>query len=63
MEEKLKIGMEEGDVCNREGCLGLLRVAYPEMSCRCHISPPCARCVGSFVECPVCGATNKDEEE
>lgn len=52
-----QIGTEEGDVCNRDGCEGVIEF-LPENkdgSCSCHISPPCGHCTSTMPECPVCG--------
>ena len=57
--EEIKLGLEEGDVCNRDGCKGIIE--YPDVEgCSCHINPPCNQCVSNTVWCPVCGW--RDEE-
>ena len=33
-------GYEEGDVCNRDGCRGIIEIEEPEV-CGCHNNPPC----------------------
>ena len=46
-------GTVEGDICNRDGCNGVL--AYPPVeNCSCHIDPPCGQCIGNLLTCPVC---------
>lgn len=47
-------GTCEGDICNRDGCGGVL--GYPPVQgCSCHINPPCSACVDNPLTCPVCG--------
>jgi hypothetical protein len=47
-------GIEEGDTCNRDGCLG--KMGYePVRDCSCHISPPCHKCVDNPLVCLECG--------
>lgn len=46
-------GVEEGAVCGRGGCLGVLE--YPRVeNCACHINPPCSACVDNQLVCPAC---------
>lgn len=48
------VGMEEGDVCNRNGCEGTLK--YPPVkNCTCFISPPCSQCTDNALTCTECG--------
>ena len=54
-------GTEEGDVCRRERCKGVIIIPPPE-GCSCHISPPCAACVGVKPYCPKCLWELEDEE-
>ncbi len=52
---KPKEGNEEGDICNRDGCIGIM--AYPKSeNCSCHISAPCSECTNKVLTCQVCGA-------
>ena len=52
----MTVGTEEGEICNREGCEGIL--AYPEVTnCTCHLSPPCPAHTDNQLECPDCGWT------
>lgn len=48
-----EIVVEEGDICPecKEGVMGYNPVA----DCRCHISPPCHRCVSNPLVCKECG--------
>lgn len=52
-------GREEGDVCNRDGCTGVMGYEVVE-GCTCHVSPPCHRCVDNPLVCLECG---EGEEE
>jgi hypothetical protein len=56
-----RLGYEEGDVCGRDGCTGIIEEREVE-NCSCHISPPCAQCVEDRTYCPECGWRGKDEE-
>lgn len=48
-------GIEPGDMCNREGCEGILNAAEPDGDgCSCYINPPCSYCCQCPIECPVC---------
>lgn len=49
-----KHGIEEGDVCGRDGCLGVLEIEQPD-NCSCHINPPCEACTNVKLVCPECG--------
>lgn len=54
-------GYEEGDVCGRNGCAGIIATA-PAENCSCHISPPCGACTTPREFCPVCDWQLVDEE-
>jgi hypothetical protein len=47
------LGTEEGEACNRNGCIGVIALTEVE-NCRCHINPPCSACVNSHFYCPEC---------
>ncbi len=56
----VKIGTEEGELCNREGCKGAME--YPPVEgCTCFNNPPCSACVNNQVTCNECGATEEDD--
>lgn len=58
MENKLSredIGVEAGEICNRNGCTGAIEAKEREGSCSCHIHPPCSHCVNDPHFCPKCG--------
>lgn len=47
-------GTEPGELCDRDGCTGILEM-HQDGDCSCHIAPPCSACVGAYPCCPVCG--------
>lgn len=58
---ELEIGYDIGNICNRDGCSGeIISDASDDMSCRCHLSPPCAKCTAG-VHCNECGWSSDDE--
>lgn len=54
------LGYEEGTLCNRAGCLGIIATHESE-SCSCHISPPCWSCTSQRNYCPECDWQEKDD--
>jgi hypothetical protein len=50
----VEVGTEEGNVCNRDGCKGVITYE-PVNDCYCHISPPCLNCIDNKPRCPECG--------
>ena len=48
------IGFEEGAICHRNGCDGVIEFQKSE-NCSCHISPPCYSCTSVRLHCPGCG--------
>lgn len=56
---KETIGTEEGDVCNRDGCEGILEYGKVR-GCTCFISPPCFKCVENPLICETCGWSEVD---
>lgn len=54
-------GYEEGSVCGRNGCSGVIEIMAPD-NCSCHVCPPCASCVAPREFCPECDWRAKDEE-
>lgn len=54
-------GYEEGEICNRGGCAGLIEI-NDEGCCSCHISPPCSYCVDDKHFCPECGWSGREEQ-
>lgn len=49
-----KIGLEEDDACNRDGCDGVMELGDVE-DCLCHLSPPCQACMTTPFKCNKCG--------
>ena len=43
--------------CNKE----LVPYIDTDMSCSCHINPPCAKCTDTRMECPECGEIFEEE--
>jgi outer membrane murein-binding lipoprotein Lpp len=59
MRKELTVGKNEGDVCGRDECPGIL--AHPPVKdCTCHLSPPCNACVENLLTCSVCGWDERD---
>lgn len=54
-------GYEAGDVCNRDGCQGIIDEHEADGSCTCFIHPPCSYCVKSRAFCDDCGWEGSDE--
>ena len=48
------LGLEEGEICNRDGCQGIMTYVK-EGSCSCHINPPCSVCTDARLQCSECG--------
>lgn len=53
-------GQEEGEICWRNGCDGIIEV-YPRGDCSCHISPPCGECTRPREFCNTCDWNAEDE--
>lgn len=53
---EVKEGTDEGEVCNRDGCLGIIeRDEHFSGGCSCHTgNPPCSFCVDAKLHCPLC---------
>ena len=54
------VGLEEGSICNREGCEGVISFK-PIENCACHTNPPCYACENGVLECPECGISEEEE--
>lgn len=54
-------GYEEGAVCGRDGCDGVIAQREVE-NCSCHLHPPCHNCMEDRTYCPVCGWRGIDED-
>lgn len=54
-------GFMEGELCNREGCEGIIKRSGVE-NCYCHINPPCGKCTDPSLEyCPTCDWDGSEE--
>lgn len=58
----MALGYEEGDLCGRDGCVGVIAV-YPVENCSCHINPPCGACTTPKEFCPDCDWRAIDEDD
>jgi hypothetical protein len=47
------LGTEEGDVCGRDGCEGVIELQKAD-NCSCHLCAPCSACVNRNLHCPDC---------
>lgn len=54
MEHQSITGTETGEMCNRNGCTGIIEESPKHGSCSCHINPPCSHCVDDNHYCPEC---------
>lgn len=55
-------GTKKGEMCNRNGCTGIIEEGEKEGCCSCHINPPCSYCTAQTEYCPVCGWSAEDEQ-
>ena len=49
----MDLGYEAGDVCNRDGCDGIIEDSEVE-GCTCHVHSPCGVCLNMWQYCPKC---------
>lgn len=54
-------GYEENEICNRDGCKGIIK-EHPVENCSCHIAPPCSACVKDRHYCEICDWIAEEEE-
>jgi hypothetical protein len=57
------LGIEEGAICNRDGCTGKIAFAYEGEGCTCFNNPPCNYCLSSYLHCPTCGWDELEESD
>jgi carbon storage regulator CsrA len=57
-----EIGYLKDEVCNRNGCKGLLQEHEKDGCCSCHLNPPCSYCTSSSEYCDVCGWEGEHEK-
>jgi hypothetical protein len=55
------LGYTEGEICNRNGCQGIIE-EEEKRGCSCHINPPCPACTESRAYCPECEWNEREEE-
>lgn len=58
----MNIGYEKGNICNRNGCQGIID-EHERHSCNCHINPPCSACTENRRFCPVCDWNGSEEQK
>lgn len=59
----MDIGYLEGDICNRDGCKGIIH-EHDKEPCTCHLGhPPCSGCVHNYGYCEECGWDAEDETQ
>ena len=57
-----EVGYVTGEICNRNGCKGIIENYGKEGSCSCHVNPPCSYCTASDEFCPVCDWDGNEEQ-
>lgn len=55
-------GDQEGEVCGRDGCKGVIALRSIDGCCSCHINPPCGYCTTPKEYCPECDWDAEEEE-
>lgn len=58
---EIEIGIEVGQVCNRNKCKGVITEKEIDGGCSCHINPPCSFCETLREKCEECGWDADDE--
>lgn len=57
-------GVFNGEKCNRNGCIGIIKEEEKKGCCSCHINPPCSYCTTQTEYCPICGwSADEDQRE
>lgn len=56
-------GYLEGEICNRDGCKGIIQEHDTVGGCSCHINPPCSYCETSREYCPKCNWDGGEEQQ
>lgn len=57
-----EFGYEEGEVCGRNGCKGVIHLPKVE-GCTCFKNAQCGACTSNYFTCPVCGWTCDEYEK
>ena len=55
------LGNIKGEICNRDGCCGVIAEHEKEGCCSCHIHPPCSYCTTDTSFCPICNWEPSDD--
>jgi hypothetical protein len=55
-------GYEKNEICNRDGCNGVIEEKDTDGGCSCHINPPCGYCTTNKEYCPVCEWDGEEEQ-
>lgn len=58
-----ELGFVKGEVCNRDGCNGIIDEHEKEGCCSCHINPPCGYCTTDTAYCPDCNWVSSNDVE
>lgn len=56
-------GYQVCDICNRNGCTGIIEEYSSDSSCSCHINPPCSHCTDPRTFCPECEWDLKEDQQ
>lgn len=59
--DNIKLGLEEGDICNRNKCTGIIELT-PLIDCTCNVSAPCGSCLAREFYCPTCDWQETDDK-
>jgi hypothetical protein len=62
MSDEKVLGYEAGEVCNRNGCKGIIEEKEVEGGCSCHICAPCSYCMTPREYCPECDWAAEEEQ-
>lgn len=57
-----QLGYNAGETCNRNGCNGVITEHETDLTCSCHVSPPCSYCTDSRDYCPKCGWDGREDQ-
>ena len=61
VKESLVKGYSKGELCNRNGCKGIIEEYDKEGGCSCHINPPCSYCTEPKTYCGDCDWDAREE--
>lgn len=56
-------GFCKDEICNRNGCEGIIREKESDYGCSCHINPPCDYCTEPRNYCSECDWDEKEEND